>query len=268
MDITSTTNPKIKWLYGLHSSANRRKEGLFLVEGSKEIALALDADYELRSFFICPEISKQTIQGEFLYKQLQTRIPPVTTISQECFAKVAYRSGSDGVLAVFKTKNRTLDELNFGENPFFIVVEAVEKPGNLGAILRTADGAQADAVIICDEKTDVYNPNVIRASVGTLFSKQVVTASNASVYDFLEKHEIAAYGAVLDDEAVGYTAVDFTAPCALLLGAEHQGLSDFWKQRSKAIMIPMLGVNDSLNVSNAATVLAYEVVRQRSVSGL
>lgn len=253
--IASTSNPKIKWLKSLHKNSTRRDEGVFMVEGAKEIAFALDGGYLPHSLFVAPEI-----YGEDMPKQEGTEI---YSISKECYEKVTYRGSTDGLLAVFQSKKRALDELTFGENPFFLVIEAVEKPGNLGAIIRTADGAGADGVIICDEKTDVFNPNVIRSSVGTVFSKQVVAATSEDVYDFLEKHEITAYGAILSDKSSVYSESDFTLPTALILGTEHEGLSDFWKQRSKPLIIPMLGENDSLNVSNAAAILAYEVVRQR-----
>ncbi len=256
--IASTSNPKIKWVKSLHKNSTRREEGVFLVEGAKEIAYALDGGYLPHSLFVCPEI--------YGGKDLRTEslnLREIMTVSKEVYEKISYRGSTDGIIAVFQAKHRGLDELNFGENPFFIIVESVEKPGNLGAILRTADGAGADGVIICDERTDVFNPNVIRSSVGTVFTKQVAAANNADVYDFLEKHEITAYGAILSDQSSLYSSVDFTSPIAIVLGTEHEGLSDFWKQRSKPLIIPMLGENDSLNVSNAAAIFAYEVVRQR-----
>ena len=253
--IASTSNPKIKWVKSLHNNSTRRDSGVFIVEGAKEIAFAIDGDYLPHSLFICPEI-----YGEELPKQDNTEI---YSISRECYEKIAYRGSTDGLLAVFQVKNRSVDELTFGEDPFFIIVEGVEKPGNLGAIIRTADGAGADGVIICDERTDLFNPNVIRSSVGTVFAKQVVTSSSEAVFDFLEKHEIPAYGAILSKASESYTTPDFTLPTALVLGTEHEGLSSFWKERSKPLMIPMLGSNDSLNVSKDAAVLGYEVVRQR-----
>lgn len=253
--IASTSNPKIKWVKSLHKNSTRRAEGVFLVEGAKEIAYALDSGYLPHSLFVCTEI-----YGEDLPMQQDAEI---YTISKDCYEKITYRGSTDGLLAVFQVKNKTLDELTFDENPFFIIVESVEKPGNLGAILRTADGSGADGVIICDERTDVFNPNVIRSSVGTVFTKQIAAASSADVYDFLEKHEINAYGAVLSDKSNLYSTADFTSPIAIILGTEHEGLSEFWQERSKPIIIPMLGSNDSLNVSNAAAILAYEVVRQR-----
>ncbi len=253
--IASTSNPKIKWVKSLHKNSTRKDEGFFLVEGAKEIAYALDGGYLPHSLFVCTEI-----YGEDLPRQEGTEI---YTISKDCYEKITYRGSTDGLLAVFQAKKRSLDELTFDENPFFIVVESIEKPGNLGAILRTADGAGADGIIVCDPKTDIFNPNVIRSSVGTVFTKQVATATSAEVYDFLEKHEITAYGAILSSKSNLYSSADFTSPTAIVLGTEHDGLSEFWQQRSKPLIIPMLGSNDSLNVSNAAAVLAYEVVRQR-----
>lgn len=276
IDISSTSNPKIKWLRSLHSNATRRKEGVFLVEGAKEIAMALDGGYQPQYLFIAPEIygndtvilnSFQNLGNEKreILNQVQDD-KPILTISKDCFEKVAYRKNSDGLLGVFQAKQKGLDELNFGENPFFLVVEAVEKPGNLGAIIRTADGAGADGVIICDQKADIFNPNVIRASVGTLFSKQVAACSNEELAEFLEKHEITPYGALLSPKSQPYDKTDFTRPLAIILGTEHEGLSKFWAERTEPIAIPMNGQNDSLNVSVAAGILAYEVLRQRAQS--
>lgn len=256
IDITSSSNPKIKWVKSLHKNSTRRSEGAFLVEGAKEIAYALDGGYTPKTFFICPDLFKEDIS--------EVAVENIFTVSQDVFEKISYRSGSDGLLAVFEAKEKKLDELNFGENPCFLVIEAVEKPGNLGAIIRTADGAGIDGIIICDQRADIFNPNVIRSSVGTVFSKQIASGSNQAVYDFLEKHEITSYGAILSSESETYTKADFSIPSAIILGTEHEGLSSFWKSRVKPIAIPMLGQNDSLNVSNAAAILAYEVVRQRN----
>lgn len=254
--ITSSTNPKVKWLKSLHKNNVRRDEGVFVVEGVKEIAAALDSGYEPHSFFICPELYGETIPDAITQN--------FSLLSKDIFEKVSYRSGSDGMIAVFVAKQRTLAELNFTDNPLFIVIESVEKPGNLGAIIRTADGVGADGVIICNEKTDLFNPNVIRSSVGTVFSKQVVSARNEAVYDFLQNHEITPFGAIISDDAKAYFQADFTRPSAIILGTEHEGLSVFWKQRASPLVIPMLGSNDSLNVSAAAAIMSYEALRQRT----
>lgn len=260
--ITSAANPKIKWVKSLHKNSTRRDEGVFVVEGAKEIAFAVEGGYEPISMFICSEIFQEDLSSQIL------NLSEIYSVTKEVFEKIAYRGNSDGLLAVFQAKEKKLEALNFGESPFFLIVESVEKPGNLGAIIRTADGAGADAVIVCDERTDIFNPNVIRSSVGTVFSKQVAAASSSEVYDFLEKHEITAFGAILSDKSENYADIDFTDPVALILGTEHEGLSSFWKNRVQPIKIPMLGSNDSLNVSNAAAVLAYEVVRQRNETEL
>lgn len=226
------------------------------MEGAKEIAYAIDGGYLPRCMFICPEIYAEEIVIE--------EAAEMYTVSREIFEKIAYRGNSDGLLAVFEAKKHTLGALTFGENPCFLVLESVEKPGNLGAVIRTADGAGFDGVIICDERTDFFNPNVIRSSVGTIFSKQIASGTNEQVFDFLQQHEITAYGALIASESEIYSKANYTTPSAIILGTEHEGLSDFWKARVKPVIIPMLGRNDSLNVSNAAAVLAYEVVRQRT----
>lgn len=256
LSITSTSNPKIKWVKSLQKNSTRKDEGVFVVEGSKEVGYAVDNEYQLRSIFVCPDIYGEiTPFGDDI---------EVYSINKDCFEKIAYRGSSDGVIAIFHTKEKKLDDVTMGENPFFIVVESIEKPGNLGAIIRTADGSGADGVIVCDEKVNLYNPNVIRASVGTIFSTQVISTDSKSALDFLQKHEVTAYGAILSKKSANYTTSDFTKPTALILGDEHKGLSDIWQSNSEPIQIPMLGTNDSLNVSNATAILAYEVVRQRS----
>ncbi len=255
--ITSTSNPKIKWVKSLHKNSTRRDEGVFLVEGVKEIGFAVDGGYLLHSLFVCPEIYTEDIPA---YEGVE-----VYSVTKSCYEKIAYRESSNGLIAIFQAKQKTLDDLTFDDNPFFLVVESVEKPGNLGAIIRTADGAGADAVIVCDQKSDIFNPNVIRSSVGTLFASQVVTTNAEELYDFFQKHEVSMYGALLADEATEYSKVDFTTPSALILGTEHEGLSEFWQTHAQPITIPMRGENDSLNVSNAAAILAYEVLRQREL---
>lgn len=260
--ISSTSNPKIKWVKSLQKNSTRKSEGVFVVEGKKEVGFAVDNEFQLHSIFLCPEIIVES-ETEIL-NQFQDDKTGVFTVSKDCYEKIAYRGSTDGLIAIFHNKDRSLNSLTMKDSPFFIVVESIEKPGNLGAIIRTADGSGADGVIVCDEKVDLYNPNVIRASVGTIFSTQVISTDSKSALDFLQKHEITAYGAILSKKSANYTTSDFTKPTALILGDEHKGLSDIWQSNSEAIQIPMLGTNDSLNVSNATAILAYEVVRQRS----
>ena len=253
--ISSTANPKIKWVKSLHKNSTRREEGVFLVEGMKEIGFALDGGYLLHSLFVCPELFGEDTPS---YPDIE-----IYNISKECFEKISYRDTTGGVVAVFQAKQMKLGDLTFGDNPFFIVLESVEKPGNLGAVIRTADGCGASGVIVCDEKTDIFNPNVIRSSVGTIFTTQVATTTSVELLEFLQNHEIAPFATLLSENAAIYTSSDYTTPTAIILGTEHDGLSQFWQQNAEAITIPMRGENDSLNVSNAAAILAYEVVRQR-----
>lgn len=255
--ITSRSNPKIKWIKSLHKNNFRRKEGLFLAEGLKEVLYAIENSYEPMYMFICTELIIQKIDPELLQADF------MYTVSREVFNTLVYRSNSDGIVAIFKTKKHTLDTINFGENPLFLILESIEKPGNLGAIIRTADGAGFDGIISCDELVDFFNPNVIRASVGTVFCKQIASGTNQQVLNFLEKHEITPFGAIPSNGSQIFTEVDFTKPSAIILGSEHDGLSEFWKSKVTPITIPMLGQNDSLNVSNAAAIISYEAVRQR-----
>lgn len=251
--ITSVQNPRVKWLRSLHKNSVRKAEGVVIVEGHKETSLALAAGWELHSLYVCPEIA------QYPFATLEP-----THLSKMVFARIAYRENSDGILAVFKAPQSDISSLVLSKNPLLLLVEAIEKPGNLGAIVRTADGCGADAVIVCDPRCDIYNPNAIRASVGTLFTKPVFALSNQQVLDYLAAHSITPYAALLSDASKPYDSMDFSTPTALIVGTEHEGLSDFWQQHATPIIIPMLGVNDSLNVSNAAAILAYEALRQRT----
>jgi len=250
-EITSPSNDKVKWVRQLHKSSTRKKLGLFIVEGHKEIDFALAAGYKPHSFYGFGQIGK---------------LPADTySLSHEAYEKISYRSGEkNNLLGVFYQQEVSLAELKLGAKPFLLVVEGVEKPGNLGAIIRTADGAGADGVIVTDPLIDIYNPNVIRASLGTFFSKPIIHALNQEFLYFAQTNKLALFGAALTPAAQAYTTSDFNQPLALLMGAEATGLSDFWLQHAQPIIIPMLGQNDSLNVSAAAAVLAYEVLRQRS----
>lgn len=255
--ITSTSNSKIKWVKSLHKNSTRKAEGVFFIEGLKEIGFALDGGYLLHSLYLCPDILKS-----------EAPVQPgaeVYTLSKQCYEKIAYRESTEGVLAVFRAKHRTLDELTFDDNPLVLIAESIEKPGNLGAILRTADGSGVDAVIVCDPTVDIFNPNVIRASLGTVFTKQVTSATSAEVYDFLQKHEINIYGALLSYDSKNFTSADYKPATAFILGTEHDGLTQYWQERCTPVQIPMRGENDSLNVSVAAAILAYEALRQREL---
>lgn len=256
--ITSTQNPKIKNLLTLEKPRERRKLGLFVVEGRKEISLALEGGYEMESVFYCEELITPEELRNFAFGTAHM-IP----VSREVFDKIAIRENSGGVIAVARQKMHRLDSIRLSGNPLVLVLESVEKPGNLGAILRTADAAGVDAVIICDPKTDFYNPNVIRSSVGCVFTNQVASATSEETLSWLEKNNIMPYSTYLKASRP-YHTVDYTKPCAIVMGTESTGLSAAWTtEKQNPIIIPMLGSIDSMNVSTAAAVIVFEARRQR-----
>lgn len=256
--ITSTQNPKVKSLLALEKPRERRKQGLFIIEGKKEIRMALDAGYKIGNLFFCDEIiSPQELSS------LGTDDKLLIPVSAEVFDKIAIRESSGGVLAVAEQKANKLSELKLSSNPLVLVLEAVEKPGNLGAILRTADAAGVDAVITCDPQTDFYNPNVIRSSIGCVFSTQIASATSAETIDWLKKRNIQIFCTYLR-ASQPYYSVDFTMPSAIVMGTEATGLSDLWVRSGNAnIIIPMQGKIDSMNVSTATAVVVFEAKRQR-----
>lgn len=258
--ITSIHNPRVKQIVQLSKARERKEQGLVVVEGAREIGLALDAGHEPHMVYVCPEIF-----GKSEYPKLLDRIVPsrIMEFSQTVFEKVAYREGSDGLLALLKPKGHQLDQIKLKENPFIIILESVEKPGNLGAILRTADAAKVDAVIICDPLTDLYNPNAIRSSVGCIFTVQVAACTSSDCLDWMKTHRIRSYAAELR-ASDWYHECDFKGPSAIIMGTEADGLTDFWLSNAdKRIKIPMRGVIDSLNVSVSTAVLTFEAMRQR-----
>ena len=259
--IQSAQNNRIKNVQKLFAkSKERREQNLFVIEGAREIHLALAGAYSLDTVFICPELFSKTD-----YPEIQSKIPPsvLFEVSLPVFQKIAYREHSDGVLALAKPKSHTLNDLRLPDNPFVIVLEAVEKPGNLGAILRTADAAKADAVIICDPLTDVYNPNVVRSSVGCVFTVPLAVSTQSDTFSFLKEKGIRIFAAELK-ASQEYQNTDFTQACALVMGTEADGLTGFWIDHADArIKIPMRGKIDSLNVSVSTAVLTFEAMRQR-----
>lgn len=260
-EITSVQNPYIKELYQLKEKSRvRKKSGVFLIEGAREIGLALKGNYLIETILYDPELCSAT-----QLKNLNS--PGLTTIqiSKEVYHKLAHRDTTEGVIAVAKTKSHELKDIRFrSANPLILVVEAPEKPGNIGAILRTADAANADAVIIANPKTDLYNPNIIRSSVGCVFTNQIAMGSTSEIISFLKEKQISIYCAALQASQV-YTTQDFTSPTAIVMGTEATGLSDEWLQQStQNIIIPMQGEIDSMNVSVAAGILIFEAKRQRN----
>lgn len=256
--ITSTQNPKVKSLLALEKPRERRKQQLFVIEGAKEVRMALQAGYKIGNIFFCEEILDQHESADLLQED-KLLVP----VSKEVFDKIAIRESSGGILAVAEQKTHRLQDLKLSKNPLLLILEAVEKPGNLGAILRTADAAGVDAVIICDPQTDFYNPNVIRSSVGCVFTKQIASATSEETIAWLKKNEIKIFCTYLKAPKP-YHETDFTGPSAIVMGTEATGLSVSWVQNSSAnIIIPMQGTIDSLNVSNAAAVVVFEAMRQR-----
>jgi len=256
--ITSTQNPKVKSLLALEKPRERRKQGLFIIEGKKEIGMALNAGYKIGNLFFCDEmISLQEIEDLNADNKL------IIPISKDVFDKIAVRENSGGVLAVAEQKAHHLSQLKLSPTPLLLILESVEKPGNLGAILRTADAAGVDAVIICDPQTDFYNPNVIRSSIGCVFSTQIASASSEETIKWLREKNISVYCTYLK-ASKQYHLVDYTKPSAIVMGTEATGLSDIWVSHADSnIIIPMHGKIDSMNVSTAAAVVVFEAKRQR-----
>lgn len=258
--ITSPQNPTVKRIAQLSKSKGRREQGLFVMEGARELSLAKNAGYEVESVFVCQEIFANSEYPRVL-NGLSERI--VTEITPVIFEKMAYREHSDGIIALMRPKKHDLSSLPLPENPFIIVLEAVEKPGNLGAILRTADAAKVDAVIVCDPNTDIYNPNVIRSSIGCLFTVPVGVCSSKEAYEWLQSKQVTTYAAELT-AAKWYHEVDFKGPSAIIMGTEADGLTSFWLDTADTrIKIPMRGAIDSLNVSVSTAILTFEAMRQR-----
>ena len=257
--ITSMQNPKVKRLLALQQkSSERRKERLFVVEGRQEVAHCVKAGFQIDTLFVCTELNAQV-------DSLLVDIGNVNVfgVSREVYEKVAYRGGTEGVIAEVKQRTLALEDLRLSEHPLVVVLESVEKPGNLGAVLRSADAAGVDAVVVCDPLTDLYNPNLIRSSVGAAFTVQTVACQSADCISFLKKRGIRILTAQLQDSHLYYDT-DMQGGTAIVMGTEHAGLTGQWRQAADAhIRIPMLGSIDSLNVSVSAAILMFEAVRQR-----
>ncbi|MBP3563252.1 MAG: RNA methyltransferase [Bacteroidales bacterium] len=260
--ITSAQNPKIKDLLALQEkSKERRKKGLFVVEGRRELLHCIEAGYEPYTVFICPDILSETDRREI--EEAAGRCSWIE-IPQHLYDKVAYRGGTEGVIAELHCKEMTLESLELPDNPLVTVLESVEKPGNLGAVLRSADASGVDAVIVCDPLTDMYNPNLIRSSIGAIFTVPVATASSEDTIKWLKDNGIKIYTAQLQDSE-WYYDTDMKGATAIVMGTEATGLTDAWRKAADAhIKIPMLGKLDSLNVSVSAAILMFEAVRQRN----
>ena len=256
--ISSVQNPFIKSLMLLQEKAKARKQsGTFLMEGQREISIAIKGGYQIETVLFLPEICTE--------KEASQLAPTaeLIEINKEVFQKLAYRDTTEGILAVAKTKSTLLSDLQLSQNPLILVAEAPEKPGNIGALLRTADAAHLDAVIIANPKSDLYNPNIVRSSVGCLFTNQIATGTTAEIIAFLKEKNIAMYCATLQNSN-GYHLENYTTPTALVVGTEATGLTQEWRDAAtQNIIIPMQGEIDSMNVSVAAAILIFEAKRQR-----
>ncbi len=286
--VTSAQNAKVKTLLALQEKARLRKEmGLFVVEGRRELEHCVRAGFEIDTLFYCPEIVGLAVghSSAIRYSALTRNADPTRVKAPECplpdlevlsaakqvievprelYGKIAYRGGTEGMIAEVKVKERTLGELRLPENPLVVVLEGVEKPGNLGAVLRSADAAGADAVLICDPLTDLYNPNLIRASIGAVFTVPVACCTSDEAIKWLKDNNINIYTAQLQDSS-WYYDTDMRGGTAIVIGTEATGLTAAWREAADAhIRIPMLGELDSLNASVSAAILLFEAVRQRN----
>jgi len=250
--ITSVQNARIKHVVALQQKSSlRREEGLFVVEGQREIEHCIACGYEITELFVIDSLGSS---GDI----------PATVVTPQVYEKMAYRERTEGIIAIAKCKEHRLENLLLKEKPLVVVIESVEKPGNLGAILRTAEAAGVDAVMVCDPLTDLYNPNLIRASIGGVFSVPVAVCNSKDCIAFLKAHKIRILTAQLQD-SYDYYDYDMHEATAIVMGTESTGLTQQWREAADAhIRIPMLGRLDSLNVSVSAAILMYEAVRQRN----
>lgn len=249
--ITSVQNPKIKRLLLLREKSRlRREEGVFIVEGRRELEHCIEAGYEVVTVFVSdPEAVPDGVRS----------IP----VSAEVYARIACRETTEGIVAEVRSRSLSLSDIPEVENPLFIVLESVEKPGNLGAVLRTADAAGATAVIVCDPLTDLYNPNIIRSSIGAVFTVPTVACTSEEAIDYFKARGVQILTAQLQDSSLYYDR-DMTCGTAIVMGTESTGLTEIWRRAADAhVRIPMLGLLDSLNVSVSAAILTFEAVRQR-----
>lgn len=253
--VTSAQNPKIRNLLLLQEKSKARKEqGLFVVEGRRELEHCIEAGFDIHTVFVCPEVASATPA---------CGSANVIEVPLALYEKIAMRGSTEGIVAEVRVKERRLGELELPDSPLIVVLESVEKPGNLGAVLRSADAAGADAVIVCDPLTDLWNPNLIRASIGAVFTVPTIAAPSAEVIPWLKARGIRILTAQLQDSE-WYYETPMTGPTALVMGTESTGLTQAWRIAADAhIRIPMLGRLDSLNVSVSAAILLFEAVRQR-----
>lgn len=269
LHITSFQNPKVKQLIALRDRRERKKTDCFLIEGYRELLRAFQGKLQLQTLYISPEHFLGENEPE-LIENIRSQGVAIISLEKEVFSKISYRDRPDGLLAVAKKMNTPLSYLEKGllkkEWALFLIAESIEKPGNLGTILRSADAVGCDGVIVCDPCTDIYNPNVVRASVGTLFTLPVVEVESNEALAWLKKQQIKIVAAMPSAKDI-FTEVSLKGPLAIAVGTEQTGLSELWMQQADLqVKIPMLGIADSLNVATATTLLLYETLRQKNVA--
>lgn len=260
--ITSVANQKIKDVVKLRDFSSRRKNNLFIIEGCREISLALRARIVIKELYVCKDFFKGLKEEEIITLS-GNQNSSIYEVNQKVYEKIAYGNRREGIIAVAQQPKYKLDDIRLAVNSFLVVAERIEKPGNLGAILRTIDAAGFDGLITVDSLSDIYNHNVARSSVGTIFTKPIVTTSSQELLGWLKEKNVTI---ICADPAglSAYTSVDFKKPTALILGSEKKGISSFWKEQASVITsIPMKGKADSLNVSVTAAVFIFEALRQR-----
>jgi RNA methyltransferase, TrmH family len=259
--INSLQNPAIKNVVRLQQKAATRKEqNLFVIEGRREVFLALQSGIQPAQIFLCHEI--YTVEKEYPI-DLSAIEKTITPVATDVYEKIAYRGDTQGIIMVARQFSTSLEDVRLNQNPLIIVLESVEKPGNLGGILRTADAAGVDAVIVCDPRIDVFNPNVIRSGLGCLFTNQLAVCTNTEAQKWLFENKIKILTASLQAQA-NYHETNLNVPLAIVFGPESTGLSQSWYDATDlSVKIPMLGKTDSLNVATSVAVLVYEAQRQR-----
>jgi TrmH family RNA methyltransferase len=262
--ITSLQNPRIKNLVKLRDRRPRDEQGVFLLEGYRAISRAVEKGAEIRELYFAPECFLGENENALIETIGESGVP-LFELAKNTFAKVAYRDRPEGLLAVASQWKTQFEDLSLPEVPFLLVVEAIEKPGNMGTILRSADAAGVDAVIVCDPVTDLFNPNVVRSSTGVLFSVPVVIESTENVIAYLKSKKVRSVATTPSAESL-YTETNLTGPLAIIMGSEQFGLSDAWlSQATEKVRIPMAGQADSLNVAMATIITLFEAVRQRNL---
>ncbi len=262
--ISSIQNLQVKKVLLLkEKSRERRKTNRFVIDGLRELELAVKANYVIETVFFEPDLISQSSLFEIFESSVST--PEFICVSREVYKKMAYRETTEGVLSIAHCKTHDLEKLKLSSKPLLLVAEAPEKPGNIGALLRTADAARIDAFIIANPKTDVYNPNIIRSSVGGVFTTTIGIGTTAEIIEFLKTNQIKRYCAAFS-AATNYLEIDYNTPSAIIVGTEATGLSKDWlKESDQNIIIPMKGELDSLNVSVSAAILIFEAIRQREI---